>query len=230
MVFGNNKHASEQGDIFADTKLRWYQKLDWERIMYFSWVLMVFAMIFMGYQYFHQKQVLSAANVAQQEWARRSDRVQNQVNQGILVPSKRAGNLTTQEGKTISFIDDLFMDVMTYDSQSTYNAARRRAKEYISDPTFFKVFLPGGADNDGNSLIDESGMKGQGNSVSVFPLGGTHYLVVAAYTPYNNHSDLYQKSSLESLNYVFDVNATPHNISQCHFLNQFTNDYSNQVG
>lgn len=231
MAFGNNnQNQKPEKNIFAGTKLKWYQRIDWERLMYVSWVVMVLAMLLMGYQYVHQRQELASANLQQQEWARRSDRVQNQVNQGILVPSKKAGNLTTQEGKTISFINDLFMDVMTYDSQSTYNAARQRAKKYISDPTFFKVFLSGGADNDGNSLIDNSGMKGQGNSVSVFPLGGTHYLVVAAYTPYNNHSDLYQKSSLESVNYVFDVNATANNISQCHFLNEFTNDYSNQIG
>lgn len=234
MAFGNNdsnQGSKKNGDnIFAGTKLRWYQRIDWEKVMYASWAMMILAILFLGFQHVHEKQELITVDTEQQEWAKRSDRVQNQVNQGILVPSKKAGNLTTQEGKTIAFINDLFMDVMTYDSQSTYNAARQRAKKYISDPTFFKVFLSGGADNDGNSLIDNSGMKGQGNSVSVFPLGGTHYLVVAAYTPYNNHSDLYQKNSLESLNYVFDVNATAQNISQCHFLNEFTNDYSNQIG
>lgn len=234
MAFGNsnqqNKQGSQGDNIFAGTKLRWYQRIDWEKVMYGSWAVMVLMLLLMGFQHVHAKQELMAVNAQQQEWAKRSDRVQNQVNQGILVPSKKAGNLTTQEGKTIAFINDLFMDVMTYDSQATYNAARQRAKKYISDPTFFKVFLSGGADNDGNSLIDNSGMKGQGNSVSVFPLGGTHYLVVAAYTPYNNRSDLYQKNSLESMNYVFDVNATAQNISQCHFLNEFTNDYSNQIG
>lgn len=234
MAFGNsnqqNKQGSQGDNIFAGTKLRWYQRIDWEKVMYGSWAVMVLMLLLMGFQHVHAKQELMAANAQQQAWAKRSDRVQNQVNQGILVPSKKAGNLTTQEGKTIAFINDLFMDVMTYDSQATYNAARQRAKKYISDPTFFKVFLSGGADNDGNSLIDNSGMKGQGNSVSVFPLGGTHYLVVAAYTPYNNRSDLYQKNSLESMNYVFDVNATAQNISQCHFLNEFTNDYSNQIG
>lgn len=235
MAFGNNndhKQGSKQSDnnIFAGTNLRWYQRIDWEKVMYASWAVMILALLVMGFQHIHEKQQLMTVNAEQQSWAKRSDRVQNQINQGILVPSKQAGNLTTQEGKTISFISDLFMDVMTYDSQATYNAARQRAKKYISDPTFFKVFLSGGADNDGNSLIDNSGMKGQGNSVSVFPLGGTHYLVVAAYTPYNNRSDLYQKNSLESMNYVFDVNATEHNISQCHFLNDFTNDYSNQIG
>lgn len=235
MAFGNNndhKQANKPADnnIFAGTNLRWYQRIDWEKLMYASWAVMVLALLGLGFQHVHEKQQLLTVNAEQQEWAKRSDRVQNQINQGILVPSKQAGNLTTQEGKTISFISDLFMDVMTYDSQATYNAARQRAKKYISDPTFFKVFLSGGADNDGNSLIDNSGMKGQGNSVSVFPLGGTHYLVVAAYTPYNNRSDLYQKSSLESMNYVFDVNATEHNISQCHFLNDFTNNYSNQIG
>lgn len=235
MAFGNNndsKQSSKKNDnnIFAGTNLRWYQRIDWEKVMYASWAVMILALLVMGFQHIHEKRQLMTVNAEQQAWAKRSDRVQNQINQGILVPSKQAGNLTTQEGKTISFISDLFMDVMTYDSQVTYNAARQRAKKYISDPTFFKVFLSGGADNDGNSLIDNSGMKGQGNSVSVFPLGGTHYLVVAAYTPYNNRSDLYQKNSLESMNYVFDVNATEHNISQCHFLNDFTNDYSNQIG
>lgn len=234
MAFGNSKQPKQQDgqddNIFAGTNLRWYQRIDWEKVMYGSWAVMVLMLLLMGFQHVHAKQELMMANEQQQAWAKRSDRVQNQVNQGILVPSKQAGNLTTQEGKTIAFINDLFMDVMTYDSQSTYNAARQRAKKYISDPTFFKVFFSGGADNDGNSLIDNSGMKGQGNSVSVFPLGGTHYLVVAAYTPYNNRSDLYQKNSLESMNYVFDVNATEHNISQCHFLNEFTNDYSNQIG
>lgn len=234
MAFGNsNQHkkpSSQNDNIFDGTQLRWYQRIDWEKVMYASWAVMVLMLLLMGFQHVHAKQELMTVNEQQQAWAKRSDRVQNQVNQGILVPSKQAGNLTTQEGKTIAFINDLFMDVMTYDSQSTYNAARQRAKKYISDPTFFKVFLSGGADNDGNSLIDNSGMKGQGNSVSVFPLGGTHYLVVAVYTPYNNRSDLYQKNSLESMNYVFDVNATEHNISQCHFLNEFTNDYSNQIG
>ena len=159
MAFGNsNQHDQQSGkndNIFAGTQLRWYQRIDWEKVMYGSWAVMVLALLVMGFQHVHEKQVLMTVNEQQQEWAKRSDRVQNQVNQGILVPSKKAGNLTTQEGKTIAFINDLFMDVMTYDSQSTYNAARQRAKKYISErPGQFRKRLS----VRGNALLGSSGI------------------------------------------------------------------------
>lgn len=229
MAFGN--HDAEQKSIsMIPSDMKWYQRFDWDKVLYAVWILLGCYLLFGFYQQHKYHQELRQLNIIQMQWGKRSDAAQARIAHGVLVPSKVAGNLTKQEGKTVGFLTQLFSDSLTYDDGASYNQARRDAKRYISDPAFFKDFFTTAADPDGKNVVDIAGFAGATNEVNVYPLGGTHYLVNAVYTPYHDHSDLNQKKQLTSLNYVFDVNATYGKVTSCKLMHEFSTEANEQIG
>lgn len=227
MGFGNKDQGPKKPRSLYSVKASWTDNIDWNTTMYIIWCILVLSLVFLGSNHFKYEKELRVANQTQLVWSQKADRAQAKINHGIIVPSKKAGNLTPQEGKTVKFLTDLFTDCSTYTSSQEYAQARRDAKQVVSDPQFFKVFFPSDKTADGH-LEDIIDTKSIVHDVEVFPMGGTHYLVVLSATPYHDSSDLYQQKKLISNNYVFDVSSTATNVQRCTPLTDFSGMFNNQ--
>lgn len=229
MAFGNNQDdVKQKPDSLYSVKASWKDGINWNYVLYAAWAIMVIMLLVMVGNRFKYKKTLVVATQTQLTWSQRADRAQSRINHGIIIPSKKAGNLTIQEGKTVKFLTDLFTDVSTYNSQASYAQARKDAKQVVADPEFFKVFFPSDVTKEG-SYIDSVGIKSTVNDVYVYPMGGTHYIVVLSATPYHDDSDLYQQKKLTSNNYVFDVNSTSSQVQKCQPLTDFGGAWNDQL-
>lgn len=228
MAFGNkDDQQSQKEESLYSVKASWLDGVNWEYVLYGLWVLLTISLAFLVSNRFKYEKDLKLVNQTQLLWSQRSDRAQAKINHGIIVPSKKSGNLTVQEGKTVKFLNDLFTEVSTYTSSEEYAQARRDAKRVVSDPAFFTTFFPQDKTMDGD-LIDIISQKSTVHDVEVFPTGGTHYYVILSATPYHDASDLYQRKKLTSNNYVFDVSATSTKVSRCQQLTDFNGAFNNQ--
>lgn len=230
MAFGNGDQISEKKTPQLNMKPDHFWS-DWDLnvILYVSWALMAFLLLWLGSNYFGYNKKIIQANRAQTYWAQKSDARQAKATKAVIVPKQQtAGSLTYQEGLMVKKLSDFFTTVTTYDSASDYQSSQEAAKKYVADESFFNDFYQSDDDANGNSFVANAGIKSETRSVNVYPLGGTHYLVVVNYIPYHNRSDLYQNKSLTAVTAVFDVNGNVNQLSRVHLIHEFSIDANNQ--
>ena len=158
-------------------------------------------------------------NVTLATWKDKLSNLEAKNSRTIYLPKAGNVNLTSEQRKSITFLNSFFAQVTTFTSQTSYETNYQMAKNSgIHDKEFWNGFLEPPVDRDGMKIVDAENVRMKNIRTQVIVTGKDTYLVTATYIPYHNESDLYQERKLQTRTYVFDVQGQVGNWSKMRLM------------